>query len=374
MLWVYIQYEYVTLPMRGSTSDVRFWRLKSIPALKEWNIYNGRLTPVNGDICLKPWDFARNQRIIFIDIQSQTCQYNRLVTNRCACDFRAFSDGENDVTEKAANVADNEVENGAKRKVEKKIIEIIPKPIVKEKPNVKPKSADKQSGKKPPTSAKAKKSKQAVAKPVQKGGKKSDVKVKPSKTKKDAEKTEVKDKNAEKNITEKSSEENVDEKSAEGNDDEKSEEENVAEKDDTGNETNEATESEDTAEETNGAQDPEEHEIITISTVSIANTGCRPNAGLMLVYRLRRWTNIKPAFGWVSVPCLPCRDCHKWNTFIWKTKKFHFEIQKKFIIKKYHRLNCLIFDELTSIDVLQLFNVGPISTSSYKYIISSPWY
>ena len=37
MLWVYGQYKYFTLSVRGSISDVRFWRLKSFPALTGLN-------------------------------------------------------------------------------------------------------------------------------------------------------------------------------------------------------------------------------------------------------------------------------------------------------------------------------------------------
>ena len=34
MLWVYDDYKYCTLSVRGSTVDVIFWRLQSVPALK----------------------------------------------------------------------------------------------------------------------------------------------------------------------------------------------------------------------------------------------------------------------------------------------------------------------------------------------------
>ena len=40
IMWVYGHCKYVILPVWGSTLDVRFWRLKSAPALKGFNLYN----------------------------------------------------------------------------------------------------------------------------------------------------------------------------------------------------------------------------------------------------------------------------------------------------------------------------------------------
>ena len=39
MLWVYGHYKYFAFSGRGSTLDVRIWRLKSVPALKEDGIF-----------------------------------------------------------------------------------------------------------------------------------------------------------------------------------------------------------------------------------------------------------------------------------------------------------------------------------------------
>ena len=46
VLWVYCRYKYVTFPVRGSTLDVRIWRLKSVPALAGGQSNFGRKIPL----------------------------------------------------------------------------------------------------------------------------------------------------------------------------------------------------------------------------------------------------------------------------------------------------------------------------------------